>query len=117
MIHKPTLRNLGCHAARVAVAALSCVMGLIVSASWKSFNRPQVAGVQLAAPLPQPEVQVANEPLKVQSPGAGGNGVTKGGVPFSFTSFTSADGVAYFQWCETHGSSHSAHEAFTRLFA
>ena len=95
---------------RLGVAALACFMGLTVSWSWKSLNRAHMSLGQLAETGPEPPVQTA-APQSPRSPGAAGNGVTKGGVPFSFTRFTSSDGVACFQWSETHRSPGAAHRA------
>ena len=102
---------------RFVVAVLACSIGLSVSWSWKLLNRPHVGEVQLAETPPEPQVQRAAEPQRVHSPGAAGNGITKGGVPFSFTSFTSSDGVAYFQWSERHRSPAAAHRALEQALS
>ena len=118
MIQNPKiLRALRFLWSRLAVAALACFMGLTVSWSWKSLIRPHVIGVQLAETPTEPQVQITAEPQRMHSPGAAGNGITKGGVPFSFTSFTSSDGVAYFQWSETHRSPGAAHRTLAQALS
>jgi len=107
VVHKLMTNNLRMRdsrylANRFTVAVLTCLIGLTVSWSWQSLNRPQTMRVGPEETVAEPLMSA--EPAKPPSPGSAGNGRTRAGVPFSFTSFRSPDGADYFQWSEIHRS-------------
>ena len=96
---------------RFVIALLTFVLGLAVASTWRSFQRPIIIrDVEESAP----EIRTEEGPQVEHPPGAAGNGVTKDGIPFSFTSFSSSDGVACFQWTESHSSPRGARTALEK---
>jgi hypothetical protein len=97
---------------RFAIGLLILVLGLVIAWTWRSFQRPPIVtrDVQKTAP----EIRKEERPQVQHAYGPAGSGVTKEGMPFSFTSFSSSAGVGFFQWTESHSSPRGARRALEK---
>jgi len=113
-MHQSKLIGLRILAVRFLAAVVTCGIWLVLSYSWKCFRNPETLRPGLLETAPEMGVELKSGAPVLRAPGAAGNGLTKTGVPFSFTTFTSSDGRSFFQWSESHRSAFASHRALNR---